>query len=181
MSPCGPSRAAQISRLSNRMAKISSDKGKAALVKGADRVGVDGAQDVLEQFVLDAFQHMVNVGVVQVEGRTVDVHQVGQFLYCHFLHAFLFHQQGKAVPQLGPCARDAPVRLLLHTDRPFFCKIFVTTRHSATECRLINVKTQSCRLSFAFPLSIMGFGAKSNKKLYMPHCVEISLGTEGRK
>lgn len=90
------------------------NEGEAVFVEGAHRVGADGVQNLLEQLVLHAFQHIINIGIVQVEGGAVDVHQVHQLLHRHLVHALLGHQLGKTVAQLGLGAADAPVRLFLH-------------------------------------------------------------------
>src|SRR5699024_6294467 len=88
------------------------DERKTVFVEWTDRMGPDGVQDFIEQLVLHAFQHIVDVGVVQIEGGTVDVHQVHQLFDGHLVDTFLGHQLGKTMPQQRLGAADAPVRLL---------------------------------------------------------------------
>ena len=61
---------------------------------------LEGFQNIFHQFPLDALEHLVDVGVMQVESGTVDINLINQFFYRDFLDIFLLHQPGKTGSKL---------------------------------------------------------------------------------
>ncbi len=80
--------------------------------------GLHGVEDLVIQFLFHAFQHVGNVPVVEVEGGTVDVHQLHQLGDRHLVDALLPHQLGQPLAQQSPGAPHPAVWFSLHTPSP---------------------------------------------------------------
>ena len=98
-------------------------KGQAVFSKRAYRVGVNGVPDFSGQFVFNGMEQIVDVCIVQIKGRAVNIHFVYQFFYSNLFDAFLLHELCQPQFQLIFCFSYTAVSFLCHGKSPFFCRI----------------------------------------------------------
>ena len=87
-------------------------------VTWVNRVVLHNFRNILHCFFFNFMQHLINVCIVQIKGRTIDIDLIYQFFYGNFLDTFLLHESGKSFPELCFRFADTSVHFFCHVKIP---------------------------------------------------------------